>query len=166
MLIITFIKALSGSLKVRDEVSYGKEKEIVEKISSIRLYNGNKFTTVDKVVAGDVFAVTGLTSAKAGEGIGLLKDDINFNMVPTLMSKVIFDKSNNVKDVLRYFRILESEDPALNVFWNEVLQEIQVSIMGKIQLEVLKEVVEDRFKLKIDFGPCEMMYFTRSKIYL
>ena len=155
---LTFIKALSGSLKVRDEVSYGKEKEIVEKISSIRLYNGNKFTTVDKVVAGDVFAVTGLTSAKAGEGIGLLKDDINFNMVPTLMSKVIFDKSNNVKDVLRYFRILESEDPALNVFWNEVLQEIQVSIMGKIQLEVLKEVVEDRFKLKIDFGPCEIMY--------
>ena len=155
---LTFIKALSGSLKVRDEVSYGKEKEIVEKISSIRLYNGNKFTTVDKVVAGDVFAVTGLTSAKAGEGIGLLKDDINFNMIPTLMSKVIFDKSNNVKDVLRYFRILESEDPALNVFWNEVLQEIQVSIMGKIQLEVLKEVVEDRFKLKIDFGPCEIMY--------
>ena len=155
---LTFIKALSGSLKVRDEVSYGKEKEIVEKISSIRLYNGNKFTTVDKVVAGDVFAVTGLTSAKAGEGIGLLKYNINFNMIPTLMSKVIFDKSNNVKDVLRYFRILESEDPALNVFWNEVLQEIQVSIMGKIQLEVLKEVVEDRFKLKIDFGPCEIMY--------
>lgn len=155
---LTFIKALSGSLKVRDEVTYGKDDEITEKISSIRLYNGNKFTTVDKVVAGDVFAVTGLTSAKAGEGIGLLKDNINFNMIPTLMSKVIFDKSNNVKDVLRYFRILESEDPALNVFWNEVLQEIQVSIMGKIQLEVLKEVVEDRFKLKIDFGPCEIMY--------
>ena len=155
---LTFIKALSGSLKVRDEVTYGKDDEITEKISSIRLYNGNKFTTVDKVVAGDVFAVTGLTSAKAGEGIGLLKDDINFNMIPTLMSKVIFDKTNNVKDVLRYFRILESEDPALNVFWNEVLQEIQVSIMGKIQLEVLKEVVEDRFKLKIDFGPCEIMY--------
>lgn len=155
---ITFIKALGGSLKVREEVSYGKENEITEKISSIRLYNGSKFTTVDKVVAGDVFAVTGLASAKAGEGLGLLKDDISFNMVPTLMSKVIFDKSNNIKDVLRYFRILESEDPALNVFWNEVLQEIQVSIMGKIQLEVLKEVVDERFNLKIEFGPCEIMY--------
>lgn len=155
---LTFIKALNGSLKVRDEVSYGKENEIIEKVSSIRLYNGSKFSTIDKVVAGDVFAVTGLTRAKAGEGLGLLKDDINFNMVPTLMSKVIFDKSNNIKDVLRYFRILESEDPALNVIWNEVLQEIQVSIMGKIQLEVLKEVVNERFNLKIDFGPCEIMY--------
>lgn len=155
---LTFIKALNGSIKVRDEVSYGRDSEIIEKISSIRVYNGSKFTTVDKVVAGDVFAVTGLNMANAGEGIGSLKDDIIFNMVPTLMSKVIFDKSYNVKDILRFFRILESEDPALNVIWNEVLQEIQVSIMGKIQLEVLKEVLDERFNIKIDFGPCEIMY--------
>ena len=155
---LTFIKALSGSLKVRDEISYGKDAEVIEKVSSIRIYNGNKFSSVDKVTAGDIFAVTGLTMAKAGEGLGLLKDNITFNMVPTLASKVIFDKSNNIKDVLRYFRILESEDPALNVFWNEALQEIQVSIMGKIQLEVLKEVVEERFSLKVEFGPCEIMY--------
>ena len=154
----TFIKALSGSLKVRDEVSYGRDTKITEKISSIRIYNGSKFTTVDKIVAGDVFAVTGLSSAKAGEGLGIIEDDINYNMVPTLVSKVIFDKSNNVKDILRYFRTLESEDPALNVIWNEALQEIQVSIMGKIQLEVLKEVVNERFNLKIDFGTCEIMY--------
>lgn len=155
---LTFIKALSGSLKVRDEVSYGKDNEIREKVSSIRTYNGSKFSTVDKVVAGDVFAVTGLTMAEAGSGIGELKDCIDFNMVPTLISKVIYDSSYNVKDILRYFRILESEDPALNVNWNEALQEIQVSIMGKIQLEVLKEVVEERFNLKVDFGPCEIMY--------
>ncbi|MFU7515103.1 GTP-binding protein [Clostridium sp. HCS.1] len=155
---LTFIKALNGSLKVRDEVSYGRDSEIIEKISSIRVYNGSKFTTVDKVVAGDVFAVTGLSMANAGEGIGSLKDDIIFNMVPTLMSKVIFDKSYNVKDILRFFRILESEDSALNVIWNEALQEIQVSIMGKIQLEVLKEVLDERFNIKIDFGPCEIMY--------
>ena len=155
---LTFIKALSGSLKVRDEVSYGKDDEIIEKVSSIRIYNGNRFSTVDKVGAGDVFAVTGLTMAEAGSGIGELKDSIDFNMIPTLMSKVIYDSSYNVKDILRCFRILESEDPALNVNWNEALQEIQVSIMGKIQLEVLKEMVDERFNLKIDFGPCEIMY--------
>ncbi|MCF0149000.1 MAG: TetM/TetW/TetO/TetS family tetracycline resistance ribosomal protection protein [Clostridium sp.] len=155
---LTFIKALSGSLKVRDEVSYGRDSEIIEKISSIRVYNGTKFTTVDRVVAGDLFAVTGLSMANAGEAIGDLKDEVIFNMVPTLMSKVIFDKSYNVKDILRVFRVLESEDPALNVIWNEVLQEIQVSIMGKIQLEVLKEVLDERFNIKIDFGPYEIMY--------
>lgn len=156
---ITFIKAISGNLKVRDEVTYGMlDEEITEKVSSIRLYNGSKSTIVEKVSAGDVFAVTGITKAMPGEGIGKNRESIQFNMIPTLMSKVIFDKSYNVKEVLGCFRILENEDPALNVIWNETLQEIQVSIMGKIQLEVLKEVALNRFNLKIEFGPCEIMY--------
>ena len=155
---LTFIKILKGSLKVRDELFYGKGNEISEKISSIRIYNGSKFSTVDKAIAGDLVAVTGLSMFKAGDGIGEIKDNIIFNMTPTLKSKVIFDDSYNIKDVLRYFKILESEDPALNVIWNEAVQEIQISIMGKIQLEVLKEVLDERFNLKIDFGPCEIMY--------
>ncbi|MDI9216554.1 GTP-binding protein [Clostridium tertium] len=156
---ITFIKAISGNLKVRDEITYGMlDEEITEKISSIRLYNGNKFSTVEKISAGDVFAVTGITKAMPGEDIGKNRGNIKFNMIPTLTSKVIFDKSYNVKEVLGYFRILENEDPALNVIWNETHQEIQVSIMGKIQLEVLKEVALNRFNLKIEFGPCEIMY--------
>ena len=79
-------------------------------------------------------------------------------MVPTLMSSVLFDRSYNIKEVLGYFKILEAEDPSLNVLWNEAYQEIHVHIMGRIQLEVLKEVVFERFNLKVDFGPCEIMY--------
>lgn len=156
---ITFIKAISGTIKVRDEVTYGRlGEEITEKISSLKIYNGNKSTNVEKVSAGDIFAVTGVTSAMPGEGIGRDIENIQFNMIPTLMSKVIFDKSYNVKEVLKYFRVLENEDPSLNIIWNETLQEIQVSIMGKIQLEILKEVALNRFNLKIEFGPCEIMY--------
>lgn len=156
---ITFIKALSGTLKVRDEVNIINENgQFKEKISSIRIYNGNKFTTVDKVSAGDIFAVTGISGLNAGDSLGILKEKINFNMVPTLMSSVIFDKECNVKEVLGYFKLLEAEDPALNVIWNEIHQQIQVHIMGKIQLEVLKEIVFERFKLNVEFGPCEIMY--------
>ena len=153
---ITFMKALEGTLKVRDEITY--RDEIKEKISSIRIYNGNKFKTVDEVKAGDIFAVTGLLKADAGEGLGNLNENIKYNMIPTLMSKVIFDESYNVKEVLRYFKILDAEDPALNVIWNEQLQEIHVHIMGKIQLEILKDVVKDRFNLDIEFGPCKILY--------
>ena len=152
---ITFIKALSGILKVRDEVN---NKGLKEKISSIRIYNGNKFSTVDKVIAGDIFAVTGITSLNVGDGVGALKKKLKFNMIPTLMSKVIFDNTCNAREVLGYFKTLEAEDPALNVIWNETLQEIHVHIMGKIQLEVLKEVILERFNFNVDFGPCEIIY--------
>ncbi|WP_297429488.1 TetM/TetW/TetO/TetS family tetracycline resistance ribosomal protection protein [Clostridium sp.] len=173
---ITFIKALTGTLKIRDEVSYGGEIEgnkgsfsennvaqsymnrITEKINSIRIYNGSKFKTVDCIKAGDIFAVSGISRALPGDGIGALKEKTDYEMIPALISKVIFDKACNVREVLSYFKVLEAEDPALNVVWNEILQEIHVHIMGKIQLEVLKEVVEERFNLEVDFGPCQILY--------
>lgn len=172
---LTFIKALTGTLKVREEICYGgivesslegseinKEEtnsnEIKEKISSIRIYNGSKFKTVDCARAGDLFAVSGISRAIAGDGVGTLKEKTHYEMIPTLMSKVIFPKSSNVREVLGYFKILESEDPALNVKWNEALQEIHVHIMGKIQLEVLKELAKERFNLKVEFGPCQILY--------
>ena len=152
----TYIKALEGRLKVRDEISYVNKDRLIEKVSSIKIPSGNKSTIVNEVEAGDLFVVTGITSLKAGDGIN--EEKINFNIMPTLKSKVIYEEKLNVKDVLGVFRILESEEPALNILWNEELKEIQVSIMGKIQLEILQEIAKDRFNLNIEFGPCEIMY--------
>jgi ribosomal protection tetracycline resistance protein len=152
---LTYIKALSGTLKVREEVAIDN---IYEKVSQIRIYNGHKFKTVDKVFAGELFAVVGLSSAIIGDGVGTLKEKLNYEIVTTLKSKVIFDKSLNIKDVLTYFKILEEEDPALNIIWDERLRELQVHIMGIIQLEILKQLMEERFNLIVDFGPCEIAY--------
>lgn len=153
---ITYIKALTGSLRVKDEIYYNEETS--EKVNQIRIYNGNKFTSVDQVFAGDLFAVTGLTHAKIGQAIGTFKEDFTYNMVATLKSKVIFDESLNVKDVLSALRILEAEDPALNVVWDENFKQIHIHIMGVIQLEVLKKLMEERFNIEVDFGPCEILY--------
>ncbi|MBL4931711.1 elongation factor G [Clostridium paridis] len=156
---VTYIKALTGKLKVRDEVKVNEATErYTEKITQIRLYNGNKFKAVDNISAGEVFGVIGLNEAKVGDGIGNYFEEVNYEMIPTLKSKVIFDKSLNIKDVLNNFRILEAEDPSLNVEWNDKLQEIQVNIMGVIQLEVLKQLLEERFRLNVEFGPCEILY--------
>lgn len=156
---ITFIKAISGKLKVREEVKINSNDKIsIEKISQIRSYNGSKFTTKDLAEAGEIFAVIGANSAKVGDGLGELRETIQYDMTPTLKSKVIFDSSLNPKEVLYKFRLLEKEDPALNILWEERLQELQVSIMGIIQLQVLKEIVKERFNLFVEFGPCEILY--------
>ncbi|NLP45871.1 MAG: TetM/TetW/TetO/TetS family tetracycline resistance ribosomal protection protein [Epulopiscium sp.] len=156
---MTYIKALQGTLKVRDEIRYGNQEHfILEKVTQIREYNGCKFQTVNTVSAGQLFAVTGLTRTKAGDGIGNIQGENRSQIIPTMRSKVLFDKALHPKDVLYYFRILEEEDPALNVEWNETLQEIQIHVMGLIQLEVLKKVVDERFGLEIYFGPCEILY--------
>jgi ribosomal protection tetracycline resistance protein len=152
---ITFIKALSGKIKVRDEISYGS---LHEKITQIRLYNGSKFTTVDQISAGDIFAVTGLSSATAGDGLGNIGGKAVYEMISALKSKVIFDPSINVKEVLNCFKILNAEDPSLNVTWVERFQEIHIHVMGTIQLEVLVQIVKERFQLDVSFGDPEILY--------
>ena len=155
---ITYIKALSGLLKVKDELVYNLNgEEIREKVNEIRAYNGVKYEIKDVASAGDVFAVTGISNMKAGMGIGI-EDSTEEEMIPTLTAKVLYDSTVNIKEVLKYFKILESEEKTLNVQYDEILKEMHINVMGKIQLEVLKEIIQERFNLNVEFDKPEILY--------
>lgn len=156
---LTFIKALGGQLKVREEISYNsKGVPYDEKITRIFLMNGLRSQPVEQVAAGDLFAVAGLSAAAAGQGLGLLSDKLAYDSEPTLQSKVLFDNRVHVQKVLAAFRILEAEEPSLNVVWDEKFQEISIRVMGLIQLEVLEQIVRERFGFAISFGQPEILY--------
>ncbi|MCA0756318.1 TetM/TetW/TetO/TetS family tetracycline resistance ribosomal protection protein [Paenibacillus sp. N4] len=156
---LTFIKALSGRLKVREQLGYESGGvRYDEKITRILLFNGLKSQPVEQVAAGDLFAVAGLSGAEAGQGLGLFSDKLAYESEPTLQSKVQFDDSLHAQKVLGTFRILNAEDPSLNVVWDESLQEIHIRVMGLIQLEVLEQLVKERFGFAISFGQPEILY--------
>ncbi|MGB6407472.1 MAG: elongation factor G, partial [Planococcus donghaensis] len=154
---ICFLKAFSGTLKVRDKLSYGTQG-LEEKVSQIRMYNGKKFRTVEQAVAGELFAIAGLTEAEIGDAIGNCPDDHKSAVLPTLKSTVLFDSTISVKEVLASFQLLDAEDPSLSVYWDEHFQKIQIQVMGIIQLEVLEQVVLERFGYPIQFGKPEILY--------
>ncbi|WP_020619316.1 elongation factor G [Paenibacillus daejeonensis] len=155
----TYIKVLSGTLRVRDELSYpGAEEPIYEKATRLLRINGRKSQPIEEAAAGELCAVIGLSAAEAGQGLGTCEDRLSYDLVPTLTSKVIYDSALPVKDVLGAFRILGAEDPSLDVVWEEELQEIHIHVMGLIQLEVLQQLVGDRFGFSVEFGPPEILY--------
>lgn len=165
---LTFIKVMSGKLKIKDELSYMAQKHILrEKVNEIRIYKGDKFINRDEAYAGEIVAIKGLSQpypsnfivlSKEEDKLSTLNTEDNNFIVPTLSTKVLFDENVNIKDVYSYFRILGEEEISLNPIYNEDLKEIKINIMGKIQLEVLKEIVLQRFNLNVDFGPCEILY--------
>ena len=152
---ITYVKVLQGMLNVRDEVRYG---DSIEKVTQLRAYNGMKYIAVDTAHAGEIIAVTGLTEAAAGDALGVLSEKWTYDLVPTLKSKVIFDTTIHVKEVLHNFKLLDAEDPSLHVIWDEHVHEIHVRVMGIIQLEVLKQIVMDRFGFDVSFGDPKILY--------
>lgn len=153
----TFIKALSGTVKVRDEIQYG-ERNTTEKVTQIRVYNGSHFQQVKQAEAGQLFAVAGLSETSVGDGVGALNEKTVYEMVPTLKSKVSFEQTVNIKEALRCFQLLDVEDTSLAVTWEESLQEIHLHVMGTIQLEVLVIVVKERFNLTVTFEKPEILY--------
>ncbi len=156
----TFIKALSGKVKARDKIPNNNSTLALEgeKVSELRIYHGNKYESVGEVVAGQIFAAMGLKEEQIGSFIGSHKEETTYQIIPPLKSKVLFGSDIRSREVLRLFRILESEDPSLCVTWDEKFQAIHIHVMGPIQLEVLKAVVKERFLLEVTFGDCEIIY--------
>jgi small GTP-binding protein len=154
---LTYLKLTGGSLAVRERVEY-PQNERVEKIDQIRLYSGEKYETVERVKAGEVCAVTGLTATFPGMGLGQREQTNAPVLEPILNYQLILPVEVNPAEFLKNMRQLEEEDPQLYVVWKEELKEIHVQLMGQVQMEVLVRLIKDRFGVVVRFGPGSIVY--------
>lgn len=162
---LSYLKVTGGVLKVKALLSNkrGEEAPAVgelweEKVNQIRLYSGERFETVSQAEAGTVCAVTGLTKTYAGQGLGFEASDLEPVLEPVLNYEVKLPEGSDVPSVLLKLRQLEEEEPELHVAWDEHLKEIQVQLMGEVQVEVLKSLIEERFHIKAEFGQGRILY--------
>lgn len=149
---LTYMKITGGSLRVRTQLREN------EKVSQIRIYSGRKFVAVEEAEAGTVCAVTGLSNTFPGMGFGIEHDDVHSVLEPVLTYKVLLPEGCDVHKLLQSLRQLEEEDPQLHVLWNETLQEIQLQLMGQVQMEILQNMIEERFGVVVEFGTGNIVY--------
>lgn len=152
---MTYVKVTGGVLRVREMI---KTRQGEEKINAIRIYNGAKFQQVEQLLSGQVGAVTGLSSVRPGDGLGLNAKEISPVLEPVLNYRVILPEGTDSHTMLAHLRELEDEDPQLRVEWNENINEIQLQLMGEIQLEVLERIIYDRFGVKVGFDTGNIVY--------
>ena len=146
---LSWIKILGGKLQAKTELAG-------EKINQLREYNGEKFTTVVKVNAGEIVAATGLTKTYPGKGFGAT-DAKEASLKPVLTYK-LNPLDEDIHACLMALKTLGDENPQLHVTWSEHLQELRVQVMGKIQLEILKQLLQERFTLTVDFEQGSILY--------
>lgn len=151
---------LSGTARVGSdpgESKIGDDGLWHEKADQVRVYSGAKFTTVDSVVAGTVCAVTGLTRTFPGAGLGKEPDGVNPVLQPVL-TYTLLPGECDIHACLVALRELEDEDPLLHVVWQPHLEEVHLQLMGAVQLEVIQQMMHDRFGLDVSFGPGGILY--------
>ncbi|MFR5099266.1 MAG: GTP-binding protein [Bifidobacterium pseudocatenulatum] len=151
---------LSGTARVGSdpgESKIGDDGLWHEKADQVRVYSGAKFSTVDSVVAGTVCAVTGLTRTFPGAGLGKEPDGVNPVLQPVL-TYTLLPGECDIHACLVALRELEDEDPLLHVVWQPHLGEVHLQLMGAVQLEVIQQMMHDRFGLDVSFGPGGILY--------
>ena len=177
---LTFVKITGGSLKNKTLVPDG-EKE--SKINQLRFYSGEKYELKEEAFAGDVCALTGLKESYAGEEFFIpenslpdsnekqdsksslkseskiqIRENTTALLTPVLSYRVLTDKENDPVKILPIFKTLEEESPELSIYWDEEKRDIYVSVMGKVQLEILTTILKERFDLEVSFDSGNIVY--------
>lgn len=181
---LTYMKITGGSLKVKMLLTNKKDKNFSEmihnnnnnqhnnhkallknveevweeKVDQIRIYSGSKYDTTDEVHKGMVCAVTGLSKTYPGEGLGIEAISDMPILEPVLTYQILLPPECEPQVMLAKLRILEEEDPLLRIVWLEQLKEIHVQLMGEVQVEILKSVIQERFGVEIEFGKGNIVY--------
>ncbi len=152
---VSFLKVNGGKLCVKMAVGN-------EKIDTLRIYSGEKSEAVKEVAAGSVCAVTGLSAVNAGESINTdgITEIIGPKLRPLLSAQVIISDALDLHTAYRRLSIIGEELPELSVHIVHCAdqEQIQIRVMGRIQLEILKALMKERFGTDIDFGPCRILY--------
>ena len=155
---LTWLKVTGGMLKTREVLRYVNQKgeETEEKVIQLRLYSGEKFAIAETAEAGTLCAVTGLTGTFAGQGLGAEPAGHPPVLEPVMTYRVDLPKGADPATVMPKLRQLEEEDPQLHLLWAG--GSIHVQIMGKVQLEIFRDLVKQRFGLDIQLGSGRIFY--------
>lgn len=161
---LTFLKVTHGTLRVRDAIVTGgsdvedTSQSRTEKISQLRIYSGERYTAVEELTEGQVGAVMGPGSTQAGDGLGSEAGKQQPELEPVLEYQMIFPEGTDVGRELGRLRQLEEEYPELKLIWQEQVRTLHVRLMGSVQLEILKQLLEERYGLFVEFGEGSICY--------
>ncbi len=174
---VSHIRLFGGEIANRDEVELiaPEEKLIVqtdaveleakpsvkEKVSQIKKFMGARSTDTGLIVGGDVAAVCGLPSAKTGQFIGSMAVSESAKLVnPFLRVRVTPQNGDEQKipALAAALNELSDEEPYIDAKWENGQKEITISTTGKIQLEVLGNLLKERYNIQAQFSPPTVIY--------
>lgn len=144
-----YVKILSGSISLKDNLKLADDK--TGKVNRMYLAEGSKLTPVNTASSGDIVIINGL-DVKCGDLIGETKGLNNYiSFVNPLLTMEI--KSINNGDsiaLMEALKILNEEDPHLNVRYNERTNSICLSLMGEVQAQIIKTYLDERFGIEVN----------------
>ena len=145
-------------MKITGGVLHNRDSINGQTVTELRVYSGANYETVQSAAAGSIVAVQGLDDSYAGQGFGFENDLAGSETEAVMSYRIELPEGADALTAYKQLRQLEDEDPQLHMEWNERLREISVRIMGRVQTEVLTELIRERFDLDVSISSGGIAY--------
>ena len=163
-----WVRLYSGHLENRSALEFegrfdpaaGKPVSIQKKITQIKDVNGED---AGSLKAGEIGVVYGLGDVRVGQVIGeaaLLPRHVNPGALrmPLITGQAEPENPGEREALRQACMTLSLEDPLLNAEYNRDSGELWLRAMGRIQLEILQETLQNRFGIRASFTRPSVIY--------
>ena len=179
---LSYVRVYQGKVKTRESIL--TESGDLEKTTQIRKYTGSRYVMVDELGAGDIGVLCGLKNVRIGE---LIKSERNEPLLEPLLKKVELGRvgirtapaasvpvlvceikprlPEQLSNLRKALEVLNKEEPTLHLEWESGTQALHIHLNGLIQIEVLKELLQERFSIEVSLSEPQVYYLeTITKI--
>jgi ribosomal protection tetracycline resistance protein len=157
--VMAHVKVFSGELTSKSTI-YNYSQDLETKINQTKQLEGTKYCDNVALKAGDIGVITGVLGTKSGdvlgEPIGIPK--LPQLHIPVVTVQVIPDNKADYNDLALALQQLDREDPSLNFKWFKTEKELQLLLMGPMQIEILQRFLNDTYGIKTIFTEPQVVY--------
>lgn len=153
-------KVFSGTIHVRQNVYLNSDPSQKMLVRNLAYFENGKIISARSVACGDVGIIYDEELLKVGTVIGRNNGDISrVKLKEPLFHANIVAKDNNERyRLLNALNTLSQEDPQLKFEISSVTDDIILPLFGPLQMEIMEEVLKNRFGLYVSFGPLTDIY--------
>ena len=139
-----YVKVLTGEIASRDIIKLDDENEA--KVKSVFISDGKDTVNTSNLKSGDIGIITGV-DAKCGQILGNQENKEKYLsfVTPLINMEVDTADKNQILQLVNALKVLNDEDPYLNVRYSKNTKKIYLSLMGEVQAEIIEEMLRDRF---------------------
>ena len=153
-------RLFSGTLRVGDEVYLNLAKQ-KQRIQQVLIYSGIKPEQVEEIGAGNVIAISGITS-EAGETITLEEEtpfqEIKHMFEPVVTQSIEAKKHTDLPKLIDVLKVVRKEDPTIKVEINEETGQHLISGMGELHLEIVTNRIKTEKNVEVSTSPPIVVY--------
>jgi ribosomal protection tetracycline resistance protein len=158
---VAYVRMFCGSLGVRAHLRFGAGRG--GKVTGVQLFDGGHWVRAERVCAGQIGRLSGLTEVRVGDGFGdEARAEEHHFAPPTLEASVTAVRPEQGPALRAALSLLADQDPLIGVRTGDDGLPT-VSLYGEVQQEVLGATLAEEHEIHVEFADASVLHVERPR---